>query len=554
MDVDTSEAATRIGQTVDRYALEAVLGAGGFGAVYRARHVMMDRAVALKLLHSHIRDPQLQERFLREARTAAAIGHPNIVQVYDCGLTSGGEAFLAMELLDGRDLAQLLEERRKLPWREAVALVVDVLAGLQAAHQAGVVHRDLKPGNVFLPRSGGIKLLDFGISKLEGKGVPQLTQTGVVMGTPHYMAPETFAGARDVDQRADLYSIAAMLYEMVGGSPPHDADTYERLVIKVATMPAPSARALPDVPHAIADVIDRGLVANPAERWASADDFRAALANATTHPGSMSAMAGPETPMPISGTEATGYASTPGPWTLPNPSAPPAAFPSQAATPSPLPTEARPREPRGRGPWIAVALLATLLVAALVVLATITIRSDSDNTTHARVSPQDGVQPPVAPQPMQPVAPQPMQPVAPQPMQPVAPQPMQPVAPQPSQELGSPAPVPAPVAPVAPTPAPILEARVTPDQVLGLEYAEAGALARRAAGDVTAACGGPSPQVVRVMLMRGANGRIAIAREANEDFGELATARCVANHLAAHGPMGTESGGIAVFRVALPGR
>lgn len=282
-----ADPAARIGQVLDRYKLEGVIGAGGFGTVYRARHTVMNRVVALKLLHGRP-DEEQGQRFVREAQATAAIQHPSIVEVFDFGTTPDGEMFLAMELLDGEELEQR-RLRAPLPPQEALQIMCDVLAALAHAHAAGVVHRDLKPANIFLTAEG-VKLLDFGISMVRDEGNERMTRTGHVMGTPLYMAPESFAGVREVDERVDVYAVAAMLYELLSGRSVYAADSYEQLVVKVATERAtPMAQVAPGAPAELAAAIDVGLASRPEDRWASAELFRAALLPFTTAAGISSA-------------------------------------------------------------------------------------------------------------------------------------------------------------------------------------------------------------------------------------------------------------------------
>ncbi len=182
-------------QRIDRYLIERELGRGSFGAVYKARHSVIGRDVALKVLHpERATSPSVLERFLGEARAVAAIGSPHIVQVFDAGLTPDGKAFLAMELLEGEDLAQHLARQGRLSPAAAVSIAREVLLGLAAAHRAGVVHRDLKPANIFLARASDgslhAKVLDFGISKIARPVGEELTMTGTMLGTPHYMTPD----------------------------------------------------------------------------------------------------------------------------------------------------------------------------------------------------------------------------------------------------------------------------------------------------------------------------------------------------------------------------
>jgi serine/threonine-protein kinase len=276
-----------LGQRVDRYQVERLLGAGGFGAVYLARHVHTGAPVALKVLKRQLADDQaMVERFLREARAAAAAGSEHLVRVLDAGLSPEGRAFLAMEYLEGGDLRELARREGPLAQRRVVDLVCQVLEGLGAAHAHEVVHRDLKPANVFVSRGADgrecAKLLDFGVSKMHQEpGTTGLTMTGVAMGTPSYMAPEQFFDARSVDARADLYSVAVMLYELLGGRLPFDANSYAELIVKVRTeAPRPLAEVAPAVPAGLAQVVMRGLSRERDDRYASAGAFARALQEA----------------------------------------------------------------------------------------------------------------------------------------------------------------------------------------------------------------------------------------------------------------------------------
>ena len=201
--------------------LEAVIGQGGMGVVYRARQTKLGRTVALKLLAPQLSgDPAFAERFLREARAMARLEHPNIVAVHDFGETDG-LCWILMEHVEGVNLRQALAAGEITPAR-ALAIVPPLCAALQAAHELGVVHRDIKPENVLLGRDGSVKIADFGLAKLSGPGGPEaaLTQTDAAMGTLHYMAPEQLVGAREVDHRADIYSLGVVFYEMLTGELP----------------------------------------------------------------------------------------------------------------------------------------------------------------------------------------------------------------------------------------------------------------------------------------------------------------------------------------------
>jgi eukaryotic-like serine/threonine-protein kinase len=284
-----------VGTRVDRYQLGKLLGSGGFGSVYLATHVHTDATVALKLLKRSLgADQQMLERFLREARAAASVGSEHIVRVMDAGLSTDGQAFLALEFLDGLDLKELAVQQGPLPHLRLVMVVLQALEALSAAHAKGIVHRDMKPANVFVVRRRDergverdfVKLLDFGISKMHGDASTSgLTMTGVAMGTPSYMAPEQFFDARSVDARADIYSVAAMLYELLSGRLPFDAESYAHLIVKVRTEQAPPLNQIaPQVPLPLAQVVMVGLAKEPQQRWQSAREFGDALRSALALP------------------------------------------------------------------------------------------------------------------------------------------------------------------------------------------------------------------------------------------------------------------------------
>lgn len=223
-----------------KYRIVRLIGDGGMGAVFEARHELLGTNVALKFLHSELsKRPGLASRFLQEARVSARIQSPHVTRVTDVDQTPDGSPFLVMELLTGESLQQLLDRRVKLPKDQAIDFALQILSGLEAAHALGVVHRDLKPDNVFItPSTGGplLKLLDFGIAKLREANEYQkgLTRPGAIMGTPEYMAPEQLYSADRVDHRADLYSLGVMLYEMLTGERPAYGDDAAAIVSQVA--------------------------------------------------------------------------------------------------------------------------------------------------------------------------------------------------------------------------------------------------------------------------------------------------------------------------------
>ena len=268
-------------RTLDRYELLGVLGSGAFATVYRARHVHTEQAVAVKVLQRQQGTTQGVERWLAEARAMAAVNHPNVVRVLDCGRAETGEAFLVMELTPGATLESMLQGRT-LPVAHAVRLASQMLEGLDAAHAKGIVHRDVKPANVLVTHDDAgnpvAKLLDFGVSKIVAPGRASGTLPGTAMGTPGYMAPELFGDAANADPRADVYAVAATLYEMLAGRLPILANSYEDFVVKVRfDRPAPLKSVAPHVPATLAEVIDRGLARDRDARWPSAKAFADAL-------------------------------------------------------------------------------------------------------------------------------------------------------------------------------------------------------------------------------------------------------------------------------------
>ncbi len=358
-----------IGKQLDRYKLERLLGQGGFGSVYRARHVHTDANVALKLLKKELgADQSMIDRFMREAKAAGAVGSEHIVGVLDAGVTDG-QAFLALELLEGWDLKDLVVREGAAPER-IVAITVQVLDALAAAHAKGIVHRDMKPANVFVVQKAGrdfIKLLDFGISKMHADpGAPSgLTMTGMAMGTPAYMAPEQFFDARSVDGRADLYSVAVMLYELLAKRLPFDAQSYAELIVKVRTeVPPPLASVMPGLPAQLCAVVDKGLAREKEQRWQSAQQMADALRTATA-PG-WSAGRSHATPMPVRSPIAdtpsmlTGKTAAPrpmgaasfGPTPAPVVAVPTAPTPPPSFGGGPLPVAPQPAASSGKSTWI----------------------------------------------------------------------------------------------------------------------------------------------------------------------------------------------------------
>ncbi|MBX7219754.1 MAG: SUMF1/EgtB/PvdO family nonheme iron enzyme [Blastocatellia bacterium] len=264
-----------------KYKIVAKLGEGGMGAVYRAHHIHMDLDVAIKFLHeSMTSDPQILERFKREAKAAGRISHPNATQVMDFGVLGNNTAYLVMEYLEGESLRERLY-RQKLPLKEAVGILSQACAAVDAAHKKGVIHRDLKPDNIFLKRQEEghetVKVLDFGIAKLRDiSGENQstnLTEAGMLIGTPHYMSPEQCHG-HELDPSSDIYSLGVIAYEMFAGELPFRAPTSLGIVLKhINEEPPPLYLANPQIPREVEKVVLRALSKNPTRRPETAAQF-----------------------------------------------------------------------------------------------------------------------------------------------------------------------------------------------------------------------------------------------------------------------------------------
>jgi serine/threonine protein kinase len=260
--LSTSGALT--GRTLDqKYYLESKLGVGGMGTVYRAGRLLIGDQVAVKVLHpDQIADPQAVERFRREAQTAARLKHPNVVTVYDFGVSREGLNYQVMELAEGESLRSLVERHGRLAETAAAEIILQVCAALDEAHKQGIVHRDIKPENILVQTiSGGlqVKLLDFGVAALREVKAGRLTRTGAAMGTPHYMSPEQCLG-EELDGRSDIYSLGIVLFEMLTGVVPFDSPTTTAIAVKHVNDPPPPPRTLnPKISRAVESVALRAL-------------------------------------------------------------------------------------------------------------------------------------------------------------------------------------------------------------------------------------------------------------------------------------------------------
>ena len=287
-----------VGQILaERYAVLGHLGSGGMSIVYKARHEMLKKMVAVKVLKESLATNKISlSRFHREAMAAASIGDPHIVDITDYGFTDRGDAFIVMEYLEGQSLRELLRKEGALDTGRCVSIMRQILKGLGAAHQQGIIHRDLKSDNVFLvPQDGHdfVKLLDFGISKVlqpieSETGEVSLTSTGVVMGTPQYIAPEQAHGIENVDHRADIYSLGVMLYEMLTGSLPFTGRAAIEILMKhIQDDPMPPSQRRPDlhIPEVLEQMTLKAMSKDPDDRFASTEEILRALPDPKSLPG-----------------------------------------------------------------------------------------------------------------------------------------------------------------------------------------------------------------------------------------------------------------------------
>ncbi len=275
-----------IGRTIGgKYKVLGLLGRGGMGAVFEAEHATIGRKVAIKFVDREFaKDDRVVSRFAREARAASAIESDHIVSVFDAG-TDDGHPYIVMELLRGEDVGSRLRRLRRLPLDQSLHILAQMLRGLGRAHAAGIVHRDLKPDNILLVERDHdplfVKIVDFGISKMQrlGNKTPfSITAKGVVLGTPLFMSPEQAQALPDVDERSDLYSAGAILFECLAGRPPHVGETEEQIILSICTTDAPDIRTYAsEVPEAVARFLAKALRRDRATRFQSAAQMLAGL-------------------------------------------------------------------------------------------------------------------------------------------------------------------------------------------------------------------------------------------------------------------------------------
>jgi eukaryotic-like serine/threonine-protein kinase len=280
-----ARARARLGTVLNgKYRLDRVLGVGGMATVFAATH-RNGKEVAVKILHSELAlNGEVRTRFLREGYVANSVKHRGAVDVADDDVAEDGAAFTVMELLEGETLEDLWEKRGGfLPLDAVVGIAFQCLDVLSAAHERSIVHRDIKPANLFLTRDGQVKVLDFGIARLRDVAAAKATQSGMMLGTPAFMAPEQAAGrTSDVDPQSDLWAVGACMFTLASGRLVHDGDNAQQIMIRAAMTPAASfASVMPEAPAALVAVIDRALAFEKGGRWETASAMRAALREAS---------------------------------------------------------------------------------------------------------------------------------------------------------------------------------------------------------------------------------------------------------------------------------
>jgi eukaryotic-like serine/threonine-protein kinase len=260
---------TEIGATLGgRYRLVELLGQGGMARIFRAHDNQLDRDVAVKILRPEYgRDPDFGSRFRHEAQAAASLNHPNIVSVYDYGQDAAGP-FIVMELVDGEDLASIIKRSGALPPRQAARITAETARALQAAHQRGIVHRDVKPGNIMIDRDGRVKVTDFGIARAIAEA--QMTLPGTTLGSVHYFSPEQARGDQATPS-SDVYSLGIVLYELLTGHRPWEADSAAAVAMARLAGPPPDPSAIRSgIPTDLVAIDRKALATEPADRWSSA--------------------------------------------------------------------------------------------------------------------------------------------------------------------------------------------------------------------------------------------------------------------------------------------
>jgi serine/threonine protein kinase len=394
-----------LGRVVGNYRIVEKIGEGGMGAVYRAVDEMLEREVAIKAIRPDLaREPQIVERFRAEAKILARVSHPSIAGIYSF-FYDGGELFLAMELVRGRTLSEVIEAGGALPWQRAVPLFSTALEGIEQAHRAGIIHRDLKPDNLMLTEAGTLKVMDFGIARMAGSS--HLTRTGLLVGTLRYIAPEQIRG-EEVDQRTDIYALGAVLYQMLTGRVPFDGPTdFAILKAQLDDPPVPPGSIVPDIPAWLDRAVLKALAKDPAARFQTVEEMRLYLNRQGTVVPEVRTQTVEDFPTLVLPPKANPTPAPSSPATIETdrtrlPPPPPPVLPTNVAVPS---TSYRPVEtPKGKVGWIA-AVLAAVFVAIVAVGSFLWTRrgpvepvpAETTPVTTAEATPMQAVAPPPSP-------------------------------------------------------------------------------------------------------------------------------------------------------------
>ncbi len=255
-----------------KYILRKQIGEGASGKVYAASDVNSQAEVAVKVLDQSLaRDPRFIERFKREAETLKAFNHPGAPKLLDFGVADTGEHYLVMEFSKGKNLKVVLDEERKFAPAKALRVTMEILSVLDAAHARGIIHRDIKPDNVMIFPNDQIQLLDFGVAKLKERKSSGVTMEGAAVGTPYYMSPEQASGDKDIDHRADLYSVGVLLYQMIEGSPPFDGKSMMHTLLMILTHPIPKLKV--DAPKSLNETLEKAMAKDRDTRFPDAESF-----------------------------------------------------------------------------------------------------------------------------------------------------------------------------------------------------------------------------------------------------------------------------------------
>jgi beta-lactam-binding protein with PASTA domain/tRNA A-37 threonylcarbamoyl transferase component Bud32 len=346
-----------------RYELDGIVGRGGMAEVFRARDIRLDRIVGVKTLRDDLaRDQTFQARFRREAQSAASLNHPSIVAVYDTGEDMVGSVpvpYIVMEFVDGRTLRDLLRDDRRLLPERAAEITDGVLRALDYSHRNGIVHRDIKPGNVMLTRAGDVKVMDFGIARAVSDSQMTMTQTAQVIGTAQYLSPEQARGER-VDARSDLYSTGCLLYELLTGRPPFTGDSPVAIAYQhVKEDPVPPSQVDPEVPPWADAIVLKAMQKDPADRYQSAgemrNDIQRALSGAPVAAPMLGGAYAGTRRMGASATQAGGGRTS-------------AIPPYQYGQDDGSGEDGPPQRQRRAWPWVVLATVVVLLIAAIVLI------------------------------------------------------------------------------------------------------------------------------------------------------------------------------------------